>query len=166
MTCPICKSNMRKEIFCLASIAKNAVSTPSFNTRRQHTGEEVGNDNPKVCETSDDEMTRVIADLQSEILDLCPPSLCANIAAESIGKQAVSKGNHCKVCQHAIKGHKGKGKDRTCQMCPGKLCSDEGKLTMCQCHFHSKAITSHTWQPLSNSRTVMNDGVTTFFFSK
>ena len=165
VTCPICKSHIRKEIFRLADIAKKAVSTPSFDTPTQQSGEEVSSEHPQVSETSDDEMTKAIADLQSEILDLSPPSLCDNISVE-VGKQTVSKGNHCKVCQHAIKGHKGKGKDRTCQMCPGKLCSDKGKSMMCQCDFHNEAITSHTWQPLSNSRTVMNGGVTTFFFSK
>ena len=138
VTCPICKLNIRKEITRLASVAKKAVSNPLFDSSNQSSENEVGDQNLAVSETSHIEVNKAIADLESEILCLSPPSLSVeNTALVSVVRQGASRGNHCKICHHVIKVHKGKDKNRFCPMCPDKLCTEKGRSVKCLCEFHS-----------------------------
>ena len=169
VTCPICKLNIRKEITRLASVAKKAVSNPPFDSSNQSSENEVSDQNPAVSETSNIEVNKAIADLESEILCLSPPSLSVeNTALVSVVRQGASRGNHCKICHHVIKGHKGKDKNRFCPMCPDKLCTEKGRSVKCLCEFHSNVTMppKESCNPLFDSKTVSNDNVTSFFFSK
>ena len=128
MTCPICKLNIRKEISRLASIAKKAVSKPLFASSNQSSESDVSEQNPAISETSDIEVNKAIADMESEMLCLSPPSLSVeNTVLVSVIRQGASRGNHCKICHHVIQGHKGKDTTRLCPMCPDMLCTEKGK---------------------------------------
>ena len=128
VTCPICKLNIRKEISRLASIAKKAVSKPLFASSNQSSESDVSEQNPAISETSDIEVNKAIADMESEMLCLSPPSLSVeNTVLVSVIRQGASRGNHCKICHHVIQGHKGKDTTRLCPMCPDMLCTEKGK---------------------------------------
>ena len=156
---------MKKEISRLASIAKKAVHSPSADVTNDKPSEsKASEESPQVGETSSSEIKSMIEALQSEIFELCPPTLSTCTTPFNIRKP-MTKGNHCKQCGHVMKGHKGKKKgDKSCSMCPNNCCSSDGKSLKCKCDYHSTTgiEVGQSLPPLEGSTMITSHGVHTF----